>query len=105
MTPENTIKIMLDIETTKKLQRELPSKLQVLIVSIFQFIIGCSILSWSIQLSNSDVSPILWALTLTLGVFLILLSAYTFFGYFYRKNHLLLLEALVSKNGNSKSSA
>ena len=59
MTPENTIKIVLDIETTKKLQSELPSKLQVLIVSIFQFIIGCNILSWSIHLSNEDVSPIL----------------------------------------------
>jgi len=101
MTPENTIKIMLDIETTKKLQSQLPSKFQVLIVSIFQFIIGCSVLSWSIQLSNESVSPILSSLTLMLGIFLILLSAYTFFSYFYRKNHLLLLEALVTKNGNS----
>ena len=98
MTPENTIKVMLDLESTKKLQSELPSKFQVLLVSIFQFTFGCSILAGSIRLSASEVSLVLSTLVLMLGVLIILFSAYTFFGYFYRKNRLLLLEALVTKN-------
>ena len=101
MTPENTIKIMLDLESTKKLQSELPSKFQVLLVSIIQFILGCGVLYLAIRLSIGDVSQVISFLVLMLGVLLILYSAYTFFGYFYRKNRLLLLEALVTKNVES----
>jgi len=104
MTPENIVKIMLDIEHTKKLQKELPSKLQVILVSIVQFFIGCGVVSGVIQLSNKVDYSIFITAILMLGILIIIWSAYTFFGYFYRKNHLLLLEALVSKNESSKIS-
>lgn len=104
MKPENIVKIMLDFEATKKLQNELPSRLQVLLVSIIQFFTGCSILSWAIYLSKTMDSLFITTIVLMLGVFVILMSAYTYFGYIFRKKHLILLQALLSQNNDDTTS-
>jgi len=103
MIPENKVKLMLESDITKKLQSELPSKTQVLSVSIIQFLIGCGLLSWSIQLNKVIENVILITIILMLGIFIVLMSAYTYFGYLFRKKYLMLIDTLLSKRDEGRT--
>ncbi len=98
MKPESSVKLRLDLEYVKKLQAELPGKLQIILVSIIQFLVGSFILSKSIYMSHEEINPIFVTLLMMLGIFVILFSAYTFTGYILRKRYILLIETLLSKN-------
>jgi len=100
MNVQDKVKLMLDLEYLKKLQKELPSKYIAIFTSLFQFLIGAYILSYIIK--NSEIFSLqLYVFLFTvLSIGIILFSAYTYFGYILRKRYILLIESLIQKDNS-----
>lgn len=97
MLPKNTIKLLLDLEYTKKVQSELPQKWKVMLMSSGQFFWGVWMLAYVMKNSNEFPLDIaIFPLTL-IAVGLIIFSAYTFFGYLIRKRYIMLIESITEK--------
>jgi len=105
MKPENTVKLLLDLDYVRKLQTELPSKRIAILTSLFQFVIGvgllASLLDNTVKLSFQFIILPLTALSIVI----ILFSAYTFFGFIIRKRYILLIESLVQRNDNNNENS
>lgn len=98
MKPENTVKLLLDLEYVKKLQNELPSNILVILTSSMQFLWGVIILAYLIKYSEKFPYEFAVIPVTILSLGLILFSAYTYFGFLIRKRYILLIESLIQFN-------
>lgn len=98
MKPENTVKLLIDLEYVKKLQKELPSNILVISTALFQFFMGIYVLGYVIK--KSEILPFEFAVIplAVISMGLILFSAYTYFGHLVRKRYILLIESLTQLN-------